>query len=66
MGVVASTTYKGLRTTAATAYLTDAPSNLSIKTGSIVARVLFDGKKAVGVELTDGTKCLLLLLHLPD
>ncbi|KAJ5612027.1 GMC oxidoreductase [Penicillium lagena] len=56
MGVVASTTYKGLRTTAATAYLTDAPSNLSIKTGSIVARVLFDGKKAVGVELTDGTK----------
>ncbi|PKK48999.1 hypothetical protein CI102_6023 [Trichoderma harzianum] len=35
-------------------YLSDIPPNLIIKTESPVARILFDGKKAIGVELTSG------------
>ncbi len=58
VGVAAATTYRGLRTTAATAYLTDPPSNLTIRTGSMVAQVLFDMKKATGVKLTNGNECL--------
>lgn len=33
-------------------------NNLNIVTDSQVARVLFQGTKAVGVELVDGTKCI--------
>lgn len=40
--------YKGLRTTAKD-LVTPAPSNLTILTNSTVQRVIFDGKKAIGV-----------------
>ncbi|KAH8813360.1 hypothetical protein F5884DRAFT_335900 [Xylogone sp. PMI_703] len=56
MGVAPRTTYNSLRTTSASAYLSDVPSNLSIKVHSIVARVLFEGYKAVGVEVADETR----------
>ncbi|KAL2818598.1 hypothetical protein BJX63DRAFT_419144 [Aspergillus granulosus] len=44
--------YKGVRTTAAD-LLEDAPENLEIRTGATVKRVVFEGKKAVGVEVGD-------------
>jgi choline dehydrogenase-like flavoprotein len=52
-----ATTFQGLRITAASAYLKEKPVNLTIKTSSQVARVIFEGKKAVGVELADKTRC---------
>ncbi|KAL3463533.1 hypothetical protein BJX64DRAFT_116475 [Aspergillus heterothallicus] len=42
--------YKGLRSTAAD-LLEDAPSNLEIRTGAPARRVVFEGKRAVGVEV---------------
>lgn len=44
---------KGLRVSAATAYLNPVKSrsNLTIKTKSLVTKILFEGKKAVGVEV---------------
>lgn len=60
LGVLSMTSYDGLRVTADSAYLSDGPPNLAIKTDSPVARILFDGKKAIGVELTSGTQCWLL------
>lgn len=56
MGTPAATTHNGLRVTSA-AYLTDRRANLSIRPQSKVGRVLFENKKAVGVELVDGTRC---------
>lgn len=56
MGVPAATTSNGLRVTS-TAYLKDAPSNLCIKTGCKVARVLFEDNRAVGVQACDGSIC---------
>ncbi|KAL7804509.1 hypothetical protein V8C43DRAFT_300588 [Trichoderma afarasin] len=56
LGVLSMTSYDGLRVTADSAYLSDVPSNLIIRTESPVARNLFDGKKAIGVELTSGTQ----------
>ena len=50
----ASSVYKGRRVTAARAFLDDTKSNLTIKTDTSVSRVLFQGKKAVGVETTGG------------
>ncbi|KAB5516976.1 oxidoreductase [Coniochaeta sp. 2T2.1] len=55
IGLPANTTYNGLRTTASTAYLANPPDNLHISTNSVAERVLFDGKKATGVRLADGT-----------
>lgn len=60
LGVLSMTSYNGLRVTANSAYLSHVPPNLIIKTESPVARILFDGKKAIGVELTSGTQCWLL------
>jgi choline dehydrogenase-like flavoprotein len=57
MGVPAVTAYNGLRTTASTAYLSDPPSNLHILTDTVVTRVMFEGNRAIGVQLADGTKC---------
>lgn len=57
LGVLSMTSYDGLRVTADSAYLSDVPPNLAIKTDSPMARILFDGKKAIGVELTSGTQC---------
>ncbi|KAI9697245.1 MAG: hypothetical protein M1836_004809 [Candelina mexicana] len=50
MGVPPSTSSMGQRVTAASSYLVDAPKNLTIVTNTTVTRILFDGKKAVGVE----------------
>ena len=55
LSVAASTAYKGIRSTAADALL-DAPDNLTVLTNKTVVRVVFDGKKARGVELLDGEK----------
>jgi choline dehydrogenase-like flavoprotein len=52
-----ATTYQGLRITAASAYLNEKPETLAIKTNSHVARVIFEAKKAVGVGLSDKTRC---------
>ena len=49
--------HKGLRSTAADA-LIDAPNNLKVLTDQEVARVIFDGKKAKGIETFDGSKYL--------
>jgi choline dehydrogenase len=51
-----STVSKGVRQSAAIAYLSDPPANLTILTGQTVARVLFEGTRAVGVETLDGTQ----------
>lgn len=37
------------------AYLRDAPKNLTIKTNSHVTKILFEGKKAIGVSSSNGT-----------
>lgn len=42
--------------TALSAYLSQKPVNLDVVTDSQVARVLFEGTKAVGVEILHGTK----------
>ncbi|MEM8651994.1 MAG: GMC family oxidoreductase N-terminal domain-containing protein [Pseudomonadota bacterium] len=49
-----STVHKGIRQSSAIAYLSNPPSNLTLATGHQIARVLFDGKKAHGVETIDG------------
>lgn len=49
----------GTRVSAAVAYLTDAVRrrpNLEIRQCSLVARVAIEGRRAVGVELADGTR----------
>lgn len=47
------TSKAGKRTTAYTAYLRDGPDNLTIKTNSAVARIVFDGSKAIGAVVGD-------------
>lgn len=57
MGIFDTTTKDGRRCSAARAYLTDevrARGNLTIVTGAQARRVLFDGKRAVGVEYAVG------------
>src|ERR1700710_2183607 len=50
-----STFYGGLRTTAASAYLSSPQANLTIKVKSIVSQVLFDDSKTViGVKTLSG------------
>lgn len=54
-GLSPSSFYGGLRTTAASAYLSSAPANLTIEVNSIVSRVIFDDQKtALGVETLNG------------
>ena len=53
LSVCISSAYKGVRSTAADA-LVDAPSNLHILIDTEVARVIFEGKKVVGVSTIDG------------
>jgi choline dehydrogenase-like flavoprotein len=50
MAVGATTGWRGRRTTAKSAYLDGAPSNLEIVTDAAVTKILFDGKIAVGVQ----------------
>lgn len=52
-----ATAYEGFRVTASSAYLTGDLSNLDIQTDKKVARVKFEGKKAVGVELVSSEEC---------
>lgn len=53
MGMGASCMYKGARTTASV-YLEGAPENFTIVTNSPSAKVLLEGKKAVGVKTIEG------------
>jgi choline dehydrogenase-like flavoprotein len=56
IGFYQTTTYKGRRWSAAQAFLRAAERrpNLTVLTESAVARVLFSGQRATGVELIDG------------
>ncbi len=45
--------FKGRRVTASAAFLSDVPSNLTILTESAIERILFDGRRAVGVQVSD-------------
>ena len=59
LAAVTTTTYKGARTTSATAYLSNVPSNLSIWTNTTAHKILFDDDvggvpQAAGVVLADG------------
>jgi len=56
IGICASTAQKGRRTTSALAYLEDRPANLTIVTDSVASKVLFEGKRAIGV-LAGGRRC---------
>ena len=49
-----STVSRGIRQSSAIAYLRDKPNNLTIKTHSQIARIVMDGKRAVGVQTLDG------------
>lgn len=50
MSVCATTGYKSRRSTAKLAYLTNTPANLDIVTDAPATKILFDGKKAIGVH----------------
>lgn len=58
VGFYQSTTHNGRRWSSAQAFLREAEKrpNLTIKTETKVARVLFEGKRASGVELLDGRR----------
>jgi choline dehydrogenase len=51
-GYYRATTFKGRRSSAATAYLRPAEkrANLSIETNALATKVVFEGKRAIGVE----------------
>jgi len=53
LGLGAACMYKGARTTAAS-YLENAPDNLTVLTNSPTAKVLFSGKKAMGIRTIEG------------
>lgn len=57
VGFYQTTTNRGRRRSSAEAFLRVAErrANLTVKTGSRVHKVLFDGRKAIGVRLEDGT-----------
>ena len=50
VGVSATTGLKAKRTTAKSAYLQSPPNNLEIVTDAQATKILFDGKKAIGVS----------------
>lgn len=62
-GCYDTTTVKGRRATAATAYLDPIRHrrNLAIETGALVTRILFEGRRAIGVEIERGGKAQRLL-----
>ncbi|KAI4282318.1 MAG: hypothetical protein L6R35_005435, partial [Caloplaca aegaea] len=51
IAVCQQTTHNGRRATAAEAFLSQRPENLHIMTNSAVTKVVFQGKRAVGVEV---------------
>lgn len=56
IGVVPSTSRNSIRSTAKTAFLADVPPNLTVLTEALVEKVVFSGKKAVGV-VSNGETC---------
>ncbi|TLD18294.1 glucose-methanol-choline oxidoreductase protein [Venturia nashicola] len=54
MGMASVCIHKGKRVTAANAYLSCKQPNLTIVTDALVAKVLFEGRRAIGVKLNDG------------
>jgi choline dehydrogenase-like flavoprotein len=58
MGMGSVCIAKGIRATSASAYLSKPPSNLKILPNVPVARIVFDGKRAIGVQTVEGRKLL--------
>ncbi|KAH7093305.1 hypothetical protein FB567DRAFT_487608 [Paraphoma chrysanthemicola] len=56
VGFGPATAKDGIRVTARTAYLSERPENLKVVEGVSVARVVWEGKKAIGVESVGGEK----------
>lgn len=56
VGVSQVAAFEGLRVTASAAFLSNVPSNLTVMTQSAVERVLFEDRRAVGVDV-GGTTC---------
>ena len=65
-GIFPSSYGNGYRTTSATAHLPNRPHNLTIWTNSSVGRVLFKGKKAIGIECVDGVRRKSPLFRAPN
>jgi choline dehydrogenase-like flavoprotein len=57
IGICPNTAHKSVRWTAASAYLEPAPSNLTIKTGIFITKVIFEDQRAIGVQTLDGKQC---------
>lgn len=53
IGILQSSISKRSRVTAAAAFLIDKPANLTIMTGSVVERIVYDDRKIRGVALSD-------------
>lgn len=66
VGVIPLTVTDGWRTSAATAFLTEPPHNLTIKTNALVTRILFKGTKATGIAVGDETCVSLIYLLLSE
>lgn len=58
MGMASVCIYQGKRVTAANAYLSHTPPNLTIMTNVLVAKVLFEDRRAIGVKINDGREFL--------
>lgn len=56
VGICPSSSKRGVRVTARSAYLSRLPDNLTVRAGVQVKRVVFEGKRAVGVESVDGVE----------
>ena len=56
ISIAVCSTDNKFRTTSASAYLSEKPENLTVYTNSPVAKIKFDGKEAVGVQLRDGSE----------
>ena len=52
MSVCQISALNGRRTTASDAFISEVPANLTVMTDTAVEKILFDGQKAVGVEIT--------------
>lgn len=51
------------RVTASGSYLTASPPNLTIMTDTVIAKIVFEGKKAIGVE-AEGKQCICIFVSL--
>ncbi|WP_170333656.1 GMC family oxidoreductase [Ruegeria arenilitoris] len=49
-----STVSNGIRQSSAIAYLQNRHSNLTVRTNAQIGRIIFEGKRAIGVETTNG------------